>query len=75
MRVEIHENVLTIKDAVSNKISRIVESKSYVLYPDTGKLLRNKKNNLTTDAFIGVGSKDDISNYEEIDKEVINGQS
>lgn len=73
MRVEIHENVLTIRDANSNKISRIIESKSYVLYPDEGKLLRNKKTHLTTNAFIGVGSQDDVLNYEEITKEELNG--
>lgn len=73
MRIEIHENTLVVKEMNSNKVLRTIKSESYILYPDAGKLLRNKKNNLTTDAFIGVGSKDDISNYEEIDKEALNG--
>lgn len=68
MRVEIHENTLKIKDESTNQIIRVVESKSYVLYPEQGKLLRNKNNGLTTDTFFGIGSKDNLSNYEEIEK-------
>lgn len=73
MRVEIHENTLKIKDGSTNQIIRTVESKSYVLYPEQGKLLRNKNNGLTTDTFFGIGSKDDLSNYEEVEKEGQNG--
>lgn len=51
---------------------KLIDSRSremYLLYPDEGKLIRNKLNGMTTDAYVGIGSKDDINNYEEIDKE------
>lgn len=55
-----------------DEAGKLVDSRSrdmYLLYPDEGKLIRNKLNGMTTDAYVGIGSKDDINNYEEIDKE------
>lgn len=68
MRVEIHEVISHIYDE-NKKLVKTKSSENYVIYPDEGKLLRNRHTGLTTDTFIGVGSKDNLSNYEEIDKE------
>ena len=68
MRLEIHEVISNILNE-KRELIRTKTSESYIIYPDAGKVLRNKKNNLTIDTFVGVGSKEDISNYEEIVKE------
>lgn len=68
MRLEIHEVISNILDE-NRKLIRTRTSESYIIYPDEGKLLKNKKTGLTTDTFIGIGSKENLSNYEEVEKE------
>ena len=74
MRLEIHEVISNILNE-KRELIRSKTSESYVIYPEVGKILRNKKTGLTADTFIGVGSKDDLSLYEEIEKEASNGYS
>lgn len=70
MRLEIHEVISNILNE-KRELIRSRTSESYIIYPETGKMLRNKKTGFTVDTFIGVGSKDDLSLYEEVEKEVI----
>lgn len=74
MRLEIHEVISNILNE-KRELIRSKTSESYIIYPEVGKILRNKKTGLAADTFIGVGSKDDLSLYEEIEKEAPNGYS
>ena len=74
MRLEIHEVISNILNE-KRELIRSKTSESYIIYPEVGKILRNKNTGLTAYTFIGVGSKDDLSLYEEIEKEVPNGRS
>jgi len=69
MKVNIHQTISNVLDENREIISTIT-SETFVIYPEEGKLLRNKITGLTTDGFIAIGSKDSIDNYEEVDKEV-----
>ena len=68
MRKEIHENTLNIYKEDGTLISTTV-TKTYVIFPDQDKVIRNKLNGHVVDTFIGIGSNDSIDNYEEINKE------
>jgi len=68
MIINIHETISNVYDEKKNLISSST-SESYIVYPEENKLLRNKLNGLTTDAYIGISSKDELGKYEEIDKE------
>lgn len=65
MRVEIHETTLRKysenRELIDEKINE-----TYVIYPAAGKMLRNKLTGVTTKSFIGLSSKSDILNYEEV---------
>lgn len=66
MKIEVHENTLKIKTFEGDLI-RTSDSVSYIIYPEVGKKLRNKKTGYTTDSYIGVSSIDKINNYEEVE--------
>lgn len=68
MRLEIHEVISNILNE-KRELIRTRTSESYIIYPDSDKVLRNKKTGLTVDTFIGIGSKETLSDYEEINKE------
>lgn len=67
MKKLIHENTLNIYTEDHELIDSIQDT-SYVISPNEGMLLKNKKTGFTTDSVIGVGSKESINDYIEIEK-------
>lgn len=66
MKIEIHENTLNIK-TFDGDLIRTSNSTSYVIYPEIGKKLRNKKTGYITDSFVGVSTIDKINDFEDVD--------
>jgi len=68
MIIHMHETISNIYDE-KQKLIKSSTSKSYIVYPEEDKILKNKLNGLTTDTYFGVSSLDAVQNFEEIDKE------
>lgn len=69
MIINIHETISNIMTK-DKKLIDTTTSETYILYPEQGKVLRNKKTGQIIDSFVGVGSSGSISDYEEVEKEV-----
>lgn len=68
MRKEIRETIINIyndqRELVSTKTSETL-----VIYPDTGKVLVNKRDGKFIEGFVSLGKTGQLENYKEIDKE------
>lgn len=67
MKIEIHE---IISNTLNEKRELIKTSKSEstVIYPDSGKIIKNLITGKTYKGFVNIVGKDKVSNYTEIDE-------
>lgn len=68
MIIKIHEIISNIMDENRN-ILKTNTSEAYVLYPEEGRVLKNKQSNQLVYAYACVDNYDEISNYEEVEKD------
>jgi len=66
MKIQIHENVLNIKEE-DGTIIKTIESSSFIIYPAEGKRLRNKITGYIVNSYVGVNTKEEIQNFEEVE--------
>jgi len=68
MITNIHETILNIYTE-KEELIRTNTVRTYLLYPDEGKVLKNVLTGQIIEGYVGVSDKESIKNYIEIDKE------
>lgn len=67
MTIKIQQSIINILDEARN-VERTTTVESYLIYPDAGKVLKNKITGSITAGVVCVNTKKKIANYIEVDE-------
>lgn len=67
MRTNIHQAITNVLDE-NRSVIRTTTHETYVLYPDNGKKLKNKKTGFILEGYVCLRDNASIEDYEEVDE-------